>query len=337
MEILLWLAIRGLAAGETEARAEADQNAAQDQSSGKISETQLSVLFGQLSKAEIDKLKSLLSDYNAKNSAERENWKKNVRSSIGSDDKFLEECLHWSHIGEALKNEPSAIQKIIYEALPEADKNQLNAILNFKKDAASSVETKQNGSFQLISKAVQKTFAKQFTVLSDLQKPTAFDRLNGTQIVRLIRLAGIREVTFACARIEAVETVAAFLKRFPAEAARAIATQLNNLPQTSVERLSFAENLVQNALETEPQPSAMLDLLGIWLTGIRICNSPSARITYTQQKLPREFAPELPEIIENQCKKVSKELQQEISAEIEQLSETIIKTTKNDNKVLRDR
>lgn len=336
LEVLLWLAVRQLSVSEIGANT-ADETPDSQESSGKIDETKLPVLFKQLNKGETEKLKSLLADYNNKNAAEQENWKKNMRAFVGSDNGFLEESLHWSHIGEALKKEPPAIRKIIYEALPKSDREPLKSVLEFEKDAASKSEIKQKDTFNLVSKAIQRAFARQFKTLSDLQKPTAFDRLDGTQMVRLIRLAGIREVTFACARIEAVETVAAFLKRFPAEAARAIAAQLNNLPRISDERLSFAENLVQNALEIEPQPSAMLDLLGIWLIGIRICNSPSARIVYTQQKLPREFAPELPEIIENQCKKTPAGLQKEVSAEIEQLAETIIKTTKSDNRNLRSR
>lgn len=334
LEIFLWLALRRISESESGTNLESE-NIEKEESNESFDNPQkleMPLLFNQLNKADIDKLKVLINEYNNKSDAEKENWKKIIQSSVGTDKSFLDKNLHWSHIEEPLKKESPAVRKIIYNALPETDKSFLKPLVNINLET-STEENKPEGKFPLIEQAVQIAFAKQFTNLSDLQKPTAFDRLDGTQTVRLIRLAGIREVTFACARIEAVETIAAFLKRFPAEAARAIATQLSNLPKTSTDRLLFAENLVQNALEIEPQPSAMLDLLGIWLIGIRVCESPENRISYTQQKLPKEFAPELSEIIETQCRKTPPQLQKSISTEIEQLAETIIKTAKSDYKV----
>lgn len=329
MEILLWLALRQLSRRNPLQEKESelfDLSASEEklpdpQKDSAINE--LPPLFEQLNKSEIDKLKHLLAELNKKSDVEKENWKKKIHSYVGTDFHFLDENLHWSHIEEPLKSEPLAVRKIIFSALSDADKTHLRERLKIEADQ----QPESNGQkIKLIEQSVQRAFAKQFTKLDDLQKPTAFDRLNGTQTVRLIRLAGIREVSYACARIEAVETLAAFLKRFPAEAARAIATQLNNLPKTSEERLLFAENLVQTAFENEPQPSAMLDLLGVWLIGIRVCESPENRIRYAQQKLPKEFAPELSEIIESQCRKTPPNLQKEISKEIENLAETILRT-----------
>lgn len=329
LEILLWLALRQLSRRKAEQKNESDllDLSATNEDSGDSRKDSITIempaIFAQLNKSENDKLKHFLAEYNKKSNIEKENWKKKIHSYVGTDAHFLDENLHWTHLEEPLKNEPSAVRKIVFSALSDADKNHLKERLKIEIDQSSETSGRKT---KLIEQSVQRAFAKQFTNLHDLHKPTAFDRLNGTQTVRLIRLAGIREVTYACARIEAVETLAAFLKRFPAEAARAIATQLNNLPKTSEERLLFAENLVQTAFENEPQPSAMLDLLGVWLIGIRVCESPENRIRYAQQKLPKEFAPELSEIIESQCRKTPPNLQKEISIEIEHLAETILKT-----------
>lgn len=335
LEIFLWLALRQMSRQDVTSKKEAgllDLSAAEEDSGDvqKDSTFEMPPLFNQLSKPEKDKLNHLLAEYNKKPEAEKENWKKKVHSFIGTDTRFLDENIHWSHIEEPLKNEPSAVRRIVFDALPEAGKTYLKERVDIESEQLPQPEEHGNKA-GLVKQAVQRAFAKQFTSLSDLDKPTAFDRLSGTQTVRLIRLAGIREVAYACARIEAVETLAAFLKRFPAEAARAIATQLNSLPKTSEERILFAENLVQTAFENEPQPSAMLDLLGIWLIGIRVCESPANRIRYAQQKLPKEFAPELSEIIDSQCRKTPPNLQKEVSAEIENLAETIFKTG-NDGK-----
>ena len=327
LEILLWLALRQLSKREVEQKNESDlldlsATGENDDSQKDLVTIKMPSIFDQLNKSETDKLKQFLAEYNKKSDIEKENWKKKIYSYVGTDASFLDENLHWTHLEEPLKNEPLAVRKIIFSALSDNDKNHLRERLKIEIDQPPETNGRK---IKLIEQSVQRAFAKQFTNLHDLHKPTAFDRLNGTQTVRLIRLAGIREVTYACARIEAVETLAAFLKRFPAEAARAIATQLNNLPKTSEERLLFAENLVQTAFENEPQPSAMLDLLGVWLIGIRVCESPENRIRYAQQKLPKEFAPELSEIIESQCRKTPPNLQKDISAEIEHLAETILK------------
>lgn len=327
LEIFLWLALRQLSRRGITAEKESETTDSVETERTSSSLMEISGLFEQLNKTEADKFKSLLADYNNKSDAEKEIWKKQIRSFVGTDETFLDENIHWSHIEEVLQKESPAIRRIVFNSLSESDKDHLKSPLNIREEI-QTIENGRKSKFRLIEKNIRQSFAKQFTALHDLQKPTAFDRLNGTQTVRLIRLVGIREVTFACARIKAVETVAAFLKRFSAEDARAIVTQLNNLPKTSSERLLFAENLVQIALETESQPSAMLDLLGIRLIGIRVCESPANRISYTQQKLPREFAPELSEIIETQCRQTPANLQTEIASEIEQLAETIIKTSK---------
>lgn len=328
-EILLWLALRQLSKQHSPQKKESelfDLSATGEdfpEAQKDPATNEFPPLLEQLNKTEVDKLKQLLAEYDKKSDVEKENWEKKVHSYIGTDFQFLDENLHWSHIEAPLKREPLAVRKIIFSALSDADKSHLKERLKIEIEQLPEPSSRQ---IELIEQSVRRAFAKQFTKLNDLHKPTAFDRLNGTQTVRLIRLAGIREVAYACARIEAVETLAAFLKRFPPEAARAIATQLNNLPKTSGERILFAESLVQTAFENEPQPSAMLDLLGVWLIGIRVCESPENRIRYAQQKLPKEFAPELSEIIDSQCRKTPPNLQKEISKEIENLAETILKT-----------
>jgi hypothetical protein len=330
LEIFLWLALRQHSA-HCEDLSEAppvpaDESGETKDASNVSPETSMPALFSQLTKAETDKLKSLLADYDAQSFPEREIWKKQVKSGIGADADTLDRNIHWSHIEKYLTKESPVIRRIIFDSLREAEKERLKSSLEIQESEKQELSNRHKSKLPLVEKAVRKAFAKQFTHLSDLSKPTAFDRLTGTQMARLIRLAGIREVAFACARIEAVETIAAFLKRFSAEDARAIAAQLNNLPKTSNERLLFAENLVQTALEIESNPSAMLDLLGIRLIGITICESAANRIAYAKQKLPLDFAPELSEIIDTQCRQTAPDLQKKIALEIEQIAAKLRET-----------
>lgn len=272
----------------------------------------------QLPVAEAEKFERLHSDYQKKSEAEKQKWRAQIENFIGSDEPALDANIHESHIDAALRRELPATHRIVMICLPAARQNRLNQ---------AGIETENSRKLRAapLEKIVRKTFAAQFVALRDLPVGGSFDRLNGAQLARLIRLAGIREAAYACARIEAVESVTGFLRRFAPEDARAIAAQLNSLPQKSGERLSFAENLVQTALKIEPQPSAMLDLLGIWLVGILLCDGAPERIAYTKQKLPLEVAPRLSEIIETQCRRTPAELQREIGAETELLAEKIIK------------
>lgn len=332
LEILLWLALRRQAKNKS---SELETEAFETAENREAVLPELPPLFNSLTKSEIDKLAGLLANYGKKSPAEKRNWEKEIKSFIGTDRRFFDEHLHWSHIAESLKNETPRVRKIIYDGLSEDYKVHLESRLEIDEKLLENDENPQKKEKRLIFQAVQDAFGKQFVFLDDLPKPTAFDKLDGAQTVRLIRLAGIREVALACAGIEAVETLAAFLKRFPAEAARAVAAQLNSLPKTSEERLAFAESLVRQAFEIEPQPAAMLDLLGIWLVGIRLCECSEKRIAYAQQKLPKEFAPALTEIIAKQCRKTNAGIRKTVSAQIEQLAETILKTTRNDNKSLK--
>lgn len=340
LEVFLWLALRKAASQKSPA--DKDENlppenpendvSAAEETDEIPSKDEFAEIFEQLNEREAGKFKSILADYQAKSAEEKEVWETQLQTSVGTDESFIDENVHWSHIEEALRNEIPVIQEIVINFLPSAQKTHLQPLV---KKPASEAKKRDDVKFQLIEKNIRRVFARRFVALQNLPKAVSFDRLNSAQLVRLFRLAGIREVTFACAQIEAVESVAAFLRRFSTEDARAIATQLNNLPRTSDVRLSFAETLVQKALEAEPLPAAMLDLLGIWITGILLCESSAARVNYTKQKLPMEFARKLPEIIETQRLQTSSELQTAISGEVEHLAETILKTTENSLKTPR--
>lgn len=287
------------------------------------------VLLEQLNKNEIQEVKSLLEKYQESDNVEI----KEIENFIGKDDTTLDEIIHWSHIEEVLRKESIVVQTVVGEFLLPTHKQQLEPY--FKSVKILPEKKALNGikyESEAVKKSVHRGFIKNFVCLSNLENSTDFDRLDGSQTVRLIRLAGISEVAYACVRIEAVESVAAFLKRFSTEDARAIATQLSNLPKTSAERLTFAENLVQQMMELEQQPTALLDMLGLQILGIHLCRSPKNRIDYTKQKMPIEFSPELDELISKRCEQTPETIQKEISRETDKLAESIIKTDKGKDK-----
>ena len=274
----------------------------------------------QLSKPEAEKFERLRLKYQNKSDGEKQKWLNDVEKSIGSEDFSIDDSIHRSHVEAVLSRESRTIQEIIKASLPSF----------YPADAPHSVEQTNKPQKSVYAAAIKKnickTFASQFVALNDLPVIKTFDRLSGAQLARLVRLAGIREVTFACLRIESVESLGAFLRRFEPEDGRAIAAQLSSLPKIADGRIAFAENIVQRALEIEPQPtSAMLAWLGICLIGIALCaRAESAlRTAYAEQKLPLGTVPTLSEIIETQCRRTPDALKRKISAEIEQLAEMI--------------
>ncbi len=270
-----------------------------------------------LSSDDGEALKTLHLEYQSSPADEQKNWREKIEKSIGSDEPVIDENIHFSHIDLALNAELPASREIISPSLPRSYKRETFEPQNENRGKQRSPWIERN---------LRRAFVDQFVTLEDLETVSGFDRLSGTQIARLARLAGIREVALACMRIDEVESVSAFIRRFETEDARAIATQISTSPQISDERAFFAENLVQSTMEMESEPSEMLDLLGIWLIGILLCDASKERVAYTTQRFPVAFAPKLTEIIEAQCRQTPADLQKEIGSEIEKLVETILAT-----------
>jgi len=309
-EIFFLLALKQIARQNSALKIEKDELENESGDAGEnLTEADFPALFEQLNKKEAANLRAQMAKYQKKDEAQKLMWRERIYSAIGADEKFIDETVHRSHIENALQKEIPAIRAIIADTLS-----------NTKNSAP------QNQNRNILEKNIRRAFAAGFVSLVEIENASAFDRLSGTQLARLVRRAGVREVSIACLRIEAVESVAAFIRIFPAEDARMIAAQLGNVPEIADERIAFAENLVHTAFEIEPNPSAMLDWVGIRLAGVLLCRSSPARIRYTQQKLPLEFAPRLPEIIENTCLETPAEMQKVIGGEIEQLAETIVAT-----------
>lgn len=140
---------------------------------------------------------------------------------------------------------------------------------------------------------VRKAFLASFVGRAELPKPSPLDALSSSELARLVRLLGIRETALACRGITAVETVAAFLRRFAPEDARAIATQIATLTTVEPERVELAGACVQRMIALETEPGAMLDRIGIELLATTLSVSRERRLAYAAQKLPVELAREL--------------------------------------------
>ncbi|HVF56614.1 MAG TPA: hypothetical protein VM934_10715 [Pyrinomonadaceae bacterium] len=137
---------------------------------------------------------------------------------------------------------------------------------------------------------VRRSFLSNFTSAREINRPGPLDLLSGAELARLVRLLGVRETALACRGIAAVEAVASFLRRFAAEDARAIAAHIATLTDVDSSRIAFAEEVVREAMNAEPEPGAMLDRTGLRLLAITLAGRDEARLRYTAQKLPLEAA-----------------------------------------------
>ena len=266
----------------------------------------------------------------------------------------LDEHVHPSHLVTALRAEPARVQSLILEHLPPALSAACAAALghdpggiavhgpqaggtsrasrsvvvnNYAPQPATQAANARNAaaSSQVdagVMEVVRRAFLSRFAALSELRDPAPLDTLSAAELARLVRLLGVRETAIACRGIANVEAVTAFLRRFPAEDARAVATQIAALTDVEPARIVFAESLVHEALQREPEPGAMLDRVGLELLAITLAGHPAPRLRYTAQKFPPEVADELRDKVAAHRGRATGDMHRRASAETEALAAT---------------
>jgi hypothetical protein len=205
----------------------------------------------------------------------------------------LDEHLHHSHVTEALRGEPERVRRLVVAHLPPALADACARALGMPvEDSRADVERGGGaGPSPEVVAVVRRVFLSHFITLADVERPTPLDFFSGAELARLVRLLGVRETALACRGIAAVEAVAAFLKRFAPEDARAIAAHIRTLTSVEPRRVANAGQHVQEALRAEPEPGAMLDRTGLRLLATALSGrARRASLRYAAQKLPVEAA-----------------------------------------------
>lgn len=203
----------------------------------------------------------------------------------------LDEHLHHSHVTEALRGEPERVRRLVVGHLPPALAAACMAGLGLSDASPRGDAEREREPETEVVAVVRRVFLSHFITLSDVERPTPLDLLSGAELARLVRLLGVRETALACRGIEAVEAVAAFLKRFAPEDARAIAAHLRTLTSVEPWRVARAGQHVHEALRAEPDPGAMLDRTGLRLLAAALSGrARRASLRYAAQKLPVEAA-----------------------------------------------
>ena len=207
----------------------------------------------------------------------------------------LDQHVHPSHVVEAVRGEPRYIQLLIINHLPPALAVLAAEALGLGAAATPPARNALQPAPEVISVA-RRTLASHFASAAELARPTALDLLSGVEMARLVRLLGVCEAALACRGLPAKETVAAFLRHFPAEDVRAIAARISTLTDIDPERVRFAKEIVREALQTEGEPAARLDRTGLYLLALTLAGHDETRLRYTAQKFPLAIACRLREL-----------------------------------------
>jgi hypothetical protein len=220
----------------------------------------------------------------------------------------LDEHLHHSHVTEALRGEPERVRRLVVAHLPRPLAADCARALGLNDAPPPPVGARTPGATKPteveaqpteagtrpapeVVAVVRRVFLSHFITLADVERPTPLDFFSGAELARLVRLLGVRETALACRGIAAVEAVAAFLKRFAPEDARAIAAHLRTLTEVEPRRVAFAGQHLHEALRAEPDPGAMLDRVGLRLLATALsARARRASLLYAAQKLPVEAA-----------------------------------------------
>lgn len=261
----------------------------------------------------------------------------------------LDEHVHPTHIVEALRDEPRRIQTLILRHIPanlaEACAHALG-LKNVRRQRPSASPGGRYGGRERRSATrdeppdteivafVRRRFIARFVHYNQLHNPTPLDSLNGAELARLIRLSGVREAAIACRGVAQVENIASLWRRFPAEDARAFAAHMATLADVEPARVSFAEELVGEALRENSDPIAMLDHTGMLLLALVMYAGDTKRMHHTSQKLPLSAALWLREISDQaqQQYRRRREVAQLIARETETLATNLRRASKRSDK-----
>jgi hypothetical protein len=245
----------------------------------------------------------------------------------------LDEHVHPSHVLEALRVEPQRIRQLVLGHLPPSLTAFCASALGQPAPTAASranpardVKPKQGTPAPEIIALVRRVFLSNFVAASELREPIHLDQLSGVELVRLVRLLGVRETAMACRGIDRAEMVASFLRRLSAENARAVATHMATLINPEPRRVAFADQLIHEALSMEPEPEMMLDRLGMQALAITLVmhEEPEKRAAYISQKLPFDAALGLREMAADYAGRGDREMMRLLSEETNELTASLL-------------
>jgi hypothetical protein len=237
----------------------------------------------------------------------------------GAEEASLDEHVHPSHVVEVLRAEMPSVQLQLLHLLPPPLAQKCAEALRINWPEAGDARRPSNSATPEVLQVIRLKLTSHFANAGDLEVPSNVDRLSGAELRRLVRFMGAREIAHVCRRISP-ENVALFLRRFPLEDARIIASFIAPHEHVEPRRAAVAEKLVDSTVGSQTQSESMLNHIGIKLLAIALAGSSAARVRYTAQKIPYEAAGGLNEMVEASREGVAQDIIRAVAAEAEQLA-----------------
>lgn len=211
-----------------------------------------------------------------------------ARGNSAASRASLDEHLSPSHIAAALESEPARVRALVLGRLPASlAEPAASALAAGGAEAAGATHGLAGVTpDRKILSLLESVTLSRFVTRDMLRSPSALDDLSAAEMVRLARLLGAREVALACRGVANVESVAAFIRRFPAEEARAIITYLTAPADVEPPRIAHAERLLGELLGAGTEPDALINEAGMHLLALALSGREPAAAAYALQKFP---------------------------------------------------
>jgi hypothetical protein len=246
-------------------------------------------------------------------------WPTSRARDGSAEEATLDEHVHHSHVAEVLRAEMPGVQRRLLRLLPPPLAQKCAEAIRVNQSEAGAARRALNSATPEVLRVIRLKLMSHFASSGDLDVLTDVDRLSGAELRRLVRFMGAREIAHACRRISP-ENVALFLRRFPPEDARIIASFIAPHDHVEPRRAAVAERLVDSTVSSQTQSESMLSHIGIRLLAVALAGSSAARVRYTAQKIPYEAAGGFNEMVEASREGVAREIIRAVAAEAEQLA-----------------
>ncbi|HVF51852.1 MAG TPA: hypothetical protein VNA19_17340 [Pyrinomonadaceae bacterium] len=281
--------------------------------------------FASLPESERQSVAAQLAHYKKLSHDAQERWLARVLIGVNANNAtdHLDPHVHPTHIAEALREEPAQIQALILRQLPphladfcartlnptplrDGTKNAPAKSSAVKSGNASGSSLKSGGAFssskpddsphadapqrQKLLKIIRRSFLKRFVSAIQLPRPTQLDLLARSDLARLFRALGVREMAIACRGERQAANIAQIWRRFPPEDMRVFAEQMATPEEIEPRRIALAEEIIEEALSVDSDPVGVLDYTGLRLLSFVMRQRDPLCIAYTLQKLPADLS-----------------------------------------------
>jgi hypothetical protein len=295
---------------------------ANDSKKETISES-ISQVFESLETENLASLRKKIEEYEALSPEEKKHWQSRILKRIKTSGARLDKDVHYTQIAEVLKGEPIYIRNFILKHLPGAMVASVNSVFDSKSSNNQTEPARGVAVHPNIEALLRQRFLSNFVVQEDLSEVKPLSLLSGKNLLLLLQQLGRDEIAIVCRGIKDIENLASFLRMFDPVDAQAIVERVATLRTIEKKRINKAESLVKEIWQSEINPSAIVQIIGIHKLAAALACKNDLSVRYTMQKLAVDLALKLHERVDEVCEKIQnsdvleKELAEIFASEVE--------------------